>query len=1029
MTQQLPKRLIEVDLPIKRISAHARREKSIRHGHISTLHIWWARRPLAACRAVTCAALWPDPVDENCPAEFRAIAAELMFKWGRDNAARGSEESAPTWTTIRQHTSAYALCNHPTTLRQALLDFIADFANWDNSTVTEYLATARALTAASHWALSLPVTAEFRALGWPGQKQWFEMVRGWMQQAEQNPRPIVVDPFAGGGSIPMEALRVGADSFASDLNPIPILLNKVILEYIPKYGNRLADEVRKWGDWVNTQAGNELSKVYPKDKDGAIPSAYLWARTIKCEGPSCGAEVPILPSRLLEKNGDKSTWMEFQGRGQTVHITIKTGSLSGLDTKGTAKRGSVTCPCCGFTTPVTSVREQLKKVCGGVQTARLLAVSVSNSRTGERRYRLASDGDYEALDFASKAISEIRISRPSMIPDETLPLMSGVFNVPIYGHNTWASLYSDRQLLLLVTLCRLVAEVGKKIASEKDIGLAAATATMLSIAIGKVADYSTSICTWVQSGGFVGHTFAQGQCLPMKFDYAESVPLSGFSGSWMGAIDWGCRIIERERNSFKECGHVERCSATGQALPDDAASCLITDPPYYNAVPYADLSDFFYVWHKRTLNFLHSDLFKFKEAPKAEEICEMAGWDPVRYGNKTAEFFETEIGKAFADSRRVVNPRGVAVIVFAHKTTSGWESLLQAIVNSGWVVTGSWPIDTERASRLRAMQSAALASSIHLVCRPREDETGVIQTESVGDWRDILGELPKRIHDWMPRLAAEGVVGADAIFACLGPALEIYSRYSRVEKASGEQVTLREYLEHVWAAVSKEALSSLITGSDLSSLESDARITAMWLWTLNSGNSGSDEGDDAETAESTDDEDSGNASGKGGFGLEYDAARKIAQGLGASLDDMKSVVEVKGDKARLLPVAERTAYLFGKDQASAPDAPAKGKKKKAAQLDLFAELTGGDATEAEAVWEEKTVSKPGATVLDRLHQSMILFATGRGEALKRFLVEDGIGREGNFWKLAQALSALYPSGSQEKRWVDGVLARKKGLGL
>lgn len=282
----------------------------------------------------------------------------------------------------------------------------------------------------------------------------------------------------------------------------------------------------------------------------------------------------------------------------------------------------------------------------------------------------------------------------------------------------------------------------------------------------------------------------------------------------------------------------------------------------------------------------------------------------------------------------------------------------------------------------------------------------------------------------MPRLAAEGVVGADAIFACLGPALEIFSRYSRVEKASGEQVTLREYLEHIWAAVSKEALSSLISGSDLSTLEADARITAMWLWTLNSGNT-TVEVDDDEDGDDTgeDEEGSGKAPAKGGFGLEYDAARKIAQGLGARLEDMKAVVEVKGDQARLLPVAERTAFLFGIDQGSTPDQAGLGKKRKVTQMDLFAELTGAEATETESVWEEKTVSKPGATVLDRVHQSMILFATGRGEALKRFLVEDGIGLEGNFWKLAQALSALYPSGSQEKRWVDGVLARKKGLGL
>jgi adenine-specific DNA methylase len=942
---------------------------------------------------VICAALWPDPADEHCPPAFEEAALKEMLPWTTfERMALLGEESRPRFELARRNP---ALFDNPIELRKALLDFIADFANWDNSTQPDFLATSRALTQAAHEALG----------GVPGT------------------RPLVVDPFAGGGSIPLEALRVGADAFASDLNPIPVLLNKVVLEYIPKYGHRLADEVRKWGAWIKAEAEKELVEFYPKDPDGATPIAYLWARTIQCEGPGCGAEVPILPSRLLEKNGDRSAWINLHGKDKSVTITIHRGSIAELNVKGTAKRGSVTCPCCGYTTPVTSVREQLKNQGGGVKTARLLAVATSDAKKGIRDYRLPDESDYRALAKAAKKITELRKTNPSVFPDETLPLMSGVFNVPLYGHNTWASLYSDRQLLLLVTLCQFAKKVGEKIAYDKEVGLAAATATMLSIAIGKVADYSTSICTWVQSGGFVGHTFAQGQCLPMKFDYAESVPLAGFSGSWEGAIDWGCRIIERDATALDHTGHAERVTATAQSLPDDAASCLITDPPYYNAVPYADLSDFFYVWHRRTLAQLHGGLFQLQEAPKAEEICEMAGWDPTRYADKTALFFEDEIGKAFADSRRVVSPDGIGVIVFAHKTTSGWESLLQAIVNSGWVVTASWPVDTERASRLRAMQSAALASSVHLVCRPRENPDGSVRTNEIGDWRDVLQELPQRIHDWMPRLAEEGVVGADAIFACLGPALEIFSRYSRVEKASGEVVTLKEYLEHVWAAVSKEALSSIIANADLSAFEPDARLTAMWLWTL-SGKSAPEESDDAE--EDHADDESPKAKTGGGFSLEYDAARKIAQGLGAHLEDLRALVEIKGDQARLLPVSERTAHLFGKEQASAPESTGR-KKKKSEQLDLFAELTQPGV--GEEVWEEKTVTKPGSTVLDRIHQSMILFATGRSGALKRFLVEDGIGQDAGFWKLAQALSALYPTGTQEKRWVDGVLARKKGLGL
>jgi len=373
----------------------------------------------------------------------------------------------------------------------------------------------------------------------------------------------------------------------------------------------------------------------------------------------------------------------------------------------------------------------------------------------------------------------------------------------------------------------------------------------------------------------------------------------------------------------------------------------------------------------------------------------------------------------------VCQPGGIGVIVFANKETAGWEAMLSALVNSGWIITASWPIDTEMGSRLRAQNSAALASSVHLVCRPREHPDGSLRTTDIGDWRDVLAELPRRIHEWMPRLAEEGVVGADAIFACLGPALEIFSRYSRVEKASGEVVPLREYLEQVWAAVAKEALAQVFKDADTAGFEPDARLTAMWMWTLNAGAT-QGEASGGEEDESDEDEDAKGkgTKAKGGFVLEYDAARKIAQGLGAHLEDLDQVVEVSGESARLLPVAERTAYLFGKEQAESPTA---GRKKKSVQMDLFGELTKSGAEET--AWSEKTVKKIGETTLDRVHQAMILFAAGRGEALKRFLVDDGAGHDQRFWRLAQALSALYPASATEKRWVDGVLARKKGLGL
>jgi hypothetical protein len=294
--------------------------------------------------------------------------------------------------------------------------------------------------------------------------------------------------------------------------------------------------------------------------------------------------------------------------------------------------------------------------------------------------------------------------------------------------------------------------------------------------------------------------------------------------------------------------------------------------------------------------------------------------------------------------------------------------------------------------------------------------------DEIGDWRDVLQELPRRIHEWMPRLNSEKVVGADAIFACLGPALEIFSRYTRVEKASGKHVTLKEYLEYVWAAVAKEALNMIFEGADTTGFEEDARLTAMWLWTLSTGPDGNGATGEGEEYEE-DEEDTGKKAKMSGFVLEYDAARKIGQGLGAHLEQLTSLVEISGDTARLLPVSERARHLFGKDEGAAPT-KRRGKPKQLSFLDVLGEADGD-----EGGWGEKNASRLGSTILDRIHQSMILFAAGRNEALKRLLVTDGAGQDQRFWRLAQALSALYPPGTDERRWVEGVMARKKGLGF
>jgi len=987
-----PKRLIEVDLPIKRISAHARREKSIRHGHISTLHIWWARRPLAACRAVLCAALWPDPADQLCPEKFVTAARERMLTWAKLNASLSSPESLQRLFKIHKSPE---LLDNPEELRVTLLDFIADFANWDNSTNAVYLETARFLTQTAHEALG----------GEPGT------------------RPLVVDPFAGGGSIPLEALRVGADAFASDLNPVAVLLNKVVLEYIPKYGKKLAEEVRKWGMWIKEQAEKELAEFYPKDPDGATPIAYLWARTINCEGPGCGAEVPLMRSLWLAKKGSRSVALRIVPKPNNKRVDFEImENVGARDVRdGTVKRGSATCPCCGYTTPVTSVRAQLKVRKGGAADARMFCVVTTRPGVQGRFYRLPTDRDLEAVRKAAVELEKRKREHKgelSLVPDEILPVMSGVFNAPIYGHNTWGSLFSQRQLLTLTIIMNYISESGRK--TNQIDGFSQAIETCLALALDRQTDHSNSGCTWNPSGPKLQHLFTR-QALPMVWDYAESQPFGDSVGDWMHAIE--CVLIALENASYiSNVGIIVQSNATQHPMPDNISNLWFTDPPYYNAVPYADLSDFFYVWLKRSIGKYYPDLFTSSLVDKTNEICEMSGWDPDRYFHKNSTWFEKQMSVAMNEGKRVLHKSGLGMVVFAHKSTTGWEAQLKAMVDAGWIMTGSWPIDTEMGTRLRAMDSAALASSVHLVCRPRK---GMTSGEEVGDWRDVLSELPKRIHTWMPRLAAEGVVGADAIFACLGPALEIFSRYERVEKANGDVVTLREYLEQVWAAVSREALTMIFTGADASGFEEDARLTAMWLWTLSTGGNGSTGSrDEDETDESDEEESTGKGKKLSGFSLEYDAARKIAQGLGAHMDRMPFLVEIKGESARLLPVSERASYLFGKEQLAVQKK--KAPQNKAVQLTFFDDMN--EEIEKDIALGDSKVSA-AKTTLDRVHQAMLLFAHGRGEALKRLLVEGGVGNDAHFWRLAQSLSALYPHSTEEKRWVDGLLARKKGLGL
>ncbi|MCY4506524.1 MAG: DUF1156 domain-containing protein, partial [Acidobacteria bacterium] len=810
---------------------------------------------------------------------------------------------------------------------------------------------------------------------------------------------------------------------------------------------------------IKTAAERELADLYPPDPDGATPIAYLWARTVRCEAPNCRAEIPLLRSLWLcrkarRKRALRPCVVRAEDRPRVAFEIVEPGADRDVRA-GTVARAKAACVCCGSVLPPERVRAQLVAERGGADVvfddqgrrrggAFLLAVVTLRPGEKGRHYRLPTERDYAAVRRAQARVAGLlaeweRDGRQGLcpVPDEPTPAGGGsgagrAFSVQRYGMLQWGDLFTARQKAALVHLGQTAR---LRLTSSKSTRAAFAMVT------DRCADYGSSGCGWAPAGEFVKGTFAR-QALPIVWDFTEAVPWTDSSGNVEGAVNWVASVVDKY--SPPEVGQTQQASATEHPLPDQGADIWFTDPPYYDAIPYSDLSDFFLVWLKRAVpdQPLLRDPFD-PGNPLSPKTAEAVQDETKRVDGRPKDrtWFEETMAHAFAEGRRVLSEGGVGSVVFAHKTTEGWEALLSGMIRGGWTITGSWPIATERPGRLRSQDSAALATSIHLVCRPRPANA------SVGDWADVLHELPVRVSDWMERLQSEGVRGADLVFACIGPALEIFSRYRAVETADGRPVGLAEYLEKVWEVVGRTALESVLGAAEAKArnglagaLEEDARLTALFLWTLQAttgGGTGEADGQVRTPNETEDADDAGGdaSAGKpGGFSLVFDVVRRFAQPLGIDLAKWeRRTIQTQKGVVRLLPVAERAAVLFGERGSQAvaawleqdaatgtdplqgvlfPETGATSRFTVRERQPRFGE--GGDETDASAG------TTPGATTLDRVHTAMLLQAGGSTHAL-RALAQAERERGPDFLRLANALSALYPRASEEKRLLDAML--------
>ena len=776
------KKLIEVALPLEAINKASAREKSIRHGHPSTLHLWWARRPLAAARAVIFAQMVDDP--SSLPDLF------------------------PTEKKQEKE-------------RQRLFRIIEDLVQWENTTKEKVLQEARDEIWQS-WRRTCAENADH-----PRAKELFN----------RNKLPAFHDPFAGGGSLPLEAQRLGLESYASDLNPVAILINKSMIEIPPKFSGKppvnpssrsdktlfqkewhgargLAEDVRYYGQWMRDEAEKRIGHLYPKieitkemakDRPDLKPLvgqkltviAWLWARTVKSPNPAFSkVDVPLASTFILSTKAGKEAYVEPVIEGGGYRFTVKVGKPKDTEAaKNGTKLARANFSCLMSGTPVSGDYIKAEGKAGRIG-ARLMAIVAEGERG---RIYLAPTPEHEAAALKAK---------PDWKPEVEFFQQALGFRVGNYGMSKWSDLFTDRQLVALTTFSDLVIEARERIKRDASaaclpddgkplavggtgtLAYAEAVSVYTSFAVDKGANYWSSLCAWHTGAEKMVSTFGR-QVVPIIWDYTEANPLSDSSGNWLLGIEQAGRMI-----LALGCGpHGSAIHADAQSQNIATSKIVSTDPPYYDNIGYADLSDFFYVWLRRSMKSVFPDLFATLTVPKAEELVAT----PDRHGGrKQAEtFFLDGMTQAMHRLAEQSHPAFPVTIYYAFKqaereseegtASTGWETFLDAVIRAGFSVTGTWPVRTEYTSQLKTTRSA-LASSIVLVCRKRAAEAPIATR------REFVTALKTELPAALAHLQRGNIAPVDLAQAAIGPGMAVYTRYAQVLDAEGKPLSVREAL-------------------------------------------------------------------------------------------------------------------------------------------------------------------------------------------------------------------------------------------